>query len=358
MLYELWLRFHDQVEWLNILRYQTFRAMVAFLFTFALVLLVEPRFIDWLRRRGVKGQPIRTDGPKDHQSKSGTPTMGGFVMIFGVVVATLLLADLSNAYIWVTLLVMGGYGALGFLDDWRKITKQNTKGVSGRMKLAWQTGVAVLAGLLLIQNGHVTDLTFPFFKAAALPLGLLFIPFVALVTVGASNAVNLTDGLDGLAIGPVMTVAFAYAIFAYIAGNARLSGYLGVAYVPGAGELSIVLSAMMAGGLGFLWYNTFPAQVFMGDIGALALGGTLGVISVIVKQELLLVLAGGIFVVEALSVIIQVYSFKLTGRRVFRMAPIHHHYELKGWAEPKIIVRFWIISIVLALLSLTTLKIR
>ena len=358
MLYHLMLALRDEYSWLNVFRYQTFRAMMAFLFAFTFVLALEPVFIRKLRELGVKGQPIRDDGPQGHAGKKGTPTMGGLVMVAAVLLATLLFADLSIVYVWLTVAVLVLYGAIGFLDDWRKVRQQNSKGLTGRQKMVSQFAVALAAGAVLTSIGFSTDLHFPFMKNFEIPLGLLFIPFMALVVVGTSNAVNLTDGLDGLATGPVMTVAATYALFAYLAGNAVAAPYLGIPHVPGVGELSIVLSAVIAGGLGFLWYNTFPAQIFMGDIGALALGAVLGFAAVLTKQEIVLVLAGGIFVIEALSVIVQRYSFKLTGKRVFRMAPIHHHFELKGWAEPKIIVRFWIISIVLALLSLTTLKLR
>lgn len=356
MVYHLLYPLHETIGWFNVFRYQTFRAALAFFVAFLLVLLLQPIFIRKIRR--LKGQPIREEGPKEHASKQGTPTMGGLVIVGAVLVATLLFTDLLSPYIWYIMLVMLSYALLGFIDDWRKVTQQSTKGVSGKKKLAWQFGTAFLVGLLLYLNDFSTVLTFPFFKELTVDLGWGFIPFVMIVIVGSSNAVNLTDGLDGLAIGPVMTVAMAFGLFAYIAGHAEFSQYLGVVSVPKVGEISIILAALVAAGLGFLWYNTFPAQVFMGDIGALALGGVLGTAAVLVKHELLLVLAGGIFVVEALSVIIQVYSYKLTGKRVFRMAPIHHHFELKGWAEPKIIVRFWIISVVLALASLTTLKLR
>ncbi len=358
MLYHFLYSLHTTYSWLNVFRYITFRAMLAFLFTFAFVLIVQPWFIQKLKEIGLKGQPIREDGPKAHGVKQGTPTMGGAVIIVGVIASALLFCDLSNFYIWLTLAVLAGYAALGFTDDWRKITKQSSKGISGRTKLLWQGGIAAVAALVLLIIGFPTELTFPFLKDLTFDLGLLFIPFVILVVVGTSNAVNLTDGLDGLAIGPVMTVAATYALFAYLVGHVRISEYLQLTPIVGAGELSIVLSSVVAAGLGFLWYNTFPASVFMGDIGSLALGAVLGLVAVLVKQEILMVVAGGVFVVEALSVMIQVYSFKITGKRVFKMAPIHHHFELKGWAEPKIIVRFWIVSVVLALVSLTTLKLR
>lgn len=358
MLYQLLYSLKDELSWLNVFRYQTFRAMAAFLLAFFLVLFLQPMFIRKLRARGIAGQPIREEGPKDHYSKKGTPTMGGLVIIFAVVVATLLLTDLSNKFVWISLAILVGYACLGFIDDWRKITKQNSKGVSGPAKLFWQTIIAAGAASALVYFDFPTDLTVPFFKTVRLDLAYFFIPFVTVVLVGTSNAVNLTDGLDGLAIGSVMTVAMTYAVFAYLTGNVKISEYLQLTSISGAGEMAIILSAVFAAGLGFLWYNTFPAQVFMGDVGALALGGLLGFISVVVKQEVLLVLVGGVFVVEAVSVIIQRYYFKLTKKRFFKMAPIHHHFELLGWSEPKIIVRFWIISIVLALLSLTTLKLR
>ncbi|MDC0358192.1 phospho-N-acetylmuramoyl-pentapeptide-transferase [Oligoflexia bacterium] len=358
MLYHILYQQFGDYGWLNVFRYQTFRAMLAFLISFLFVLIFQPVFIRKLRSRGVKGQPIREEGPKEHDTKQGTPTMGGLVIVVAVAFSTLLLADLTNRYIWMTLAVMLAFAVLGFVDDWRKVSMQNTEGVSGKAKLAWQSGIAAVAALVLIYLGYSTELSFPFFKNFSLYLGCFFVPFVMLVVVGTSNAVNLTDGLDGLAIGPVMTVAATYAVFTYLAGHSKLAEYLSIHYVPGVGEVSIILSAIVAAGLGFLWYNTFPAQVFMGDIGALALGGVLGFIAVLVKHEIILIVAGGVFVIEALSVIIQVYSFKITGRRVFKMAPVHHHFELKGWAEPKIIVRFWIISIVLALMSLTTLKLR
>ena len=352
--------YHLLYSWfeINIFRYQTFRAACAFVFTFAFVLALQPLFIERLKKIGIKGQPIREEGPKDHFNKKGTPTMGGVVMIAGMFLSSLLFSDLSSQYVWMVLLVMVAYAGLGFLDDWKKVTKQDSGGVSGKVKLAWQFGVALLLGVFLYADGFPSGLTFPFFKDLFVQLGVFFIPFVMIVVVGCSNAVNLTDGLDGLAIGPIMTVAAAYAAFAYITGHAEFSAYLDIVGIPGVGELAIILSSLVAGGLGFLWYNTFPAQVFMGDVGALSLGGVLGAVAVLVKQEILLVIAGGVFVVEALSVIIQVYYFKATGKRIFRMAPIHHHFELKGWPEPKVIVRFWIISIVLAIVALTTLKIR
>jgi phospho-N-acetylmuramoyl-pentapeptide-transferase len=348
---------HEYHAIFNVFKYLTFRAALAFLITFIFVLVFQPIYIRKIRQFG--GQPIREDGPKEHFAKKGTPTMGGVVMIAGIVVAGLLLCDLSNLYVWLTLGVLLSYSVLGFFDDWKKITKQDTKGVSGKGKLFWQSLIAAVATGILVHSGFSTELYFPFFKEVKPELGYFFIAFAMVVLVGTSNAVNLTDGLDGLAIGPIMTVAATYGLFSYLTGHRELAEYLGIFYVQGVGEVCVLLAAIIAGGLGFLWYNTFPAQVFMGDIGALALGGTLGFVAVLVKQEIVLVVAGGIFVIEALSVIIQRYSYKLrNGKRVFRMAPIHHHFELLGWPEPKIIVRFWIISIVLALLTLTTLKLR
>lgn len=359
MLYHLLYSLHDSVSWLNVFKYQTFRAMLAFLFAFVFVLALQPVFIRWLQNRGVRGQPIRDDGPKAHEGKRGTPTMGGIVVVAAVLVSTLLLADLSNLKVWLTIVIMSGFAYLGFVDDWKKIEKQDSKGLSERGKLIAQFGLGAGAAVILQLMGVSTDLYVPFMKDVTIHLGVVgFILFSSFVLVATSNAVNFTDGLDGLAIGPVMTVACTYGIFAYLAGNAIYADYLGIHYESGAGEIAIILASMFAAGLGFLWYNTFPAQVFMGDTGSMALGGTLGFIAVLVKQELILVVAGGVFVMEAASVVIQRYYYKFTKRRVFRMAPIHHHFELAGWAEPKIIVRFWIISIVLAIVSLTSLKLR
>jgi phospho-N-acetylmuramoyl-pentapeptide-transferase len=349
----------DTVSWLNVFKYQTFRSMCAFMIAFVFVLAVQPFFIRWLQERGVKGQPIRDDGPKAHEGKRGTPTMGGMVVVAAVVLSTLLCADISNPKVWLTLVIMVGFAYLGFIDDWKKITKQDSKGLSERGKLLIQFALGAGAALTLVWMGFSTQLTVPFLKDVSLGLGTVgFLCFTAFVLVATSNAVNFTDGLDGLAIGPTMTVACTYAIFAYLAGNAIYAEYLGIHYESGAGELTIILSGIFAAGLGFLWYNTYPAQVFMGDTGSMAIGGTLGFIAVLVKQELILVVAGGVFVMEAASVVIQRYYYKATKKRVFRMAPIHHHFELAGWAEPKIIVRFWIISVVLAMISLTSLKLR
>ncbi len=359
MLYHLLYSLHQTFSWLNVFKYQTFRAMLAFLFAFFFVLIVQPIFIRWLRNRGVAGQPIRDDGPKAHEGKRGTPTMGGLVVVAAVLLATLLLADLTNLKVWLTLFVMCGFAYLGFIDDWKKIEKQNSKGLSERGKLVCQASIGAASAVALWMLGCSTDLHVPFLKDVVITLGVAaFVLFSAFVLTATSNAVNFTDGLDGLAIGPVMTVACTYGVFAYLSGNANHAEYLGIPFVQGAGEIAIILASMLAAGLGFLWYNTFPAQVFMGDTGSMALGGTLGFIAVLVKQELILVVAGGIFVIEGASVVIQRYYYKLTKKRVFRMAPIHHHFELLGWPEPKIIVRFWIISIVLAIVSLTSLKLR
>lgn len=359
MLYHILYSFKSSVSWLNVFKYQTFRSMLAFLLAFILVLIFEPIFIRYLKSRGVKGQPIRDDGPERHEVKEGTPTMGGVVPAFSAIFTTLMLADLTNYYVWLALAVMIAFGTLGFIDDWRKITQQNSKGLSERQKLFAQFGVAGAAAVILVIFGFSTELTIPYTKDFTYHLGIIpFILFAMVVVVGTCNAVNLTDGLDGLATGPVMTVAGTYAVFAYLGGHALLAQYLGIHHVPGVGELSILLMAIVASSLGFLWYNSFPAQIFMGDLGALSLGGVLGFVAVLVKQEIILVVAGGVFVVEALSVIIQRYYYKMTKKRIFRMAPVHHHFELLGLAEPKIIVRFWIISIILALIALTSLKIR
>lgn len=360
MLYHLLYSLSDQIGALNVFRYLTFRSMMAFLLALSLVLVFQPRFIRWFQNRRL-GQPIRDDGPQTHLAKQGTPTMGGLVVVCSIVLSTLLFADLSNIAVWIVVITTVLYAVLGFLDDYRKVTKKNTKGVSARGKFLSQCAIAasMLSLLLLVHPHFSTSLTIPFVKDAGIVLPWwLFIPFGTLVVVGCSNAVNLTDGLDGLVIGPVMTVAFAYGVFAYSSGNIKIAEYLQIPYVAGSGDLAIFCAAIVAGGLGFLWFNAFPAQVFMGDVGSLSLGGALGMLAVVTKQELLLVVAGGVFVVEALSVIAQVTSFKLTGKRVLKMAPIHHHYELKGLAEPKIIVRAWIISIVLALIAIATLKLR
>lgn len=359
MLYHLLLPLKEQFGILNVIRYLTFRSLLAFVLSLILVLIFQPKFIAWFRKRSLS-QPIRELGPESHQVKAGTPTMGGLVIVFAVLLSTLCFANLTNSYVWITCGITLAYGTLGFIDDFKKVRVKNSAGVRAKTKIVWQILFAAGFSWLLIalNDDFSTTLTIPFLKDANIDLGWLFVPFAVFVIVGCSNAVNLTDGLDGLVIGPIMTVAAAYGVFAYVAGNAKIASYLQIPYVSGAGDLAIFSAAIVAGGLGFLWYNSFPAQVFMGDVGALALGGALGMLAVIVKQELVLALAGGVFVAEALSVIAQVSSYKLFGRRVLRMAPLHHHYELKGLSEPKIIVRAWIISIVLALVALATLKLR
>jgi phospho-N-acetylmuramoyl-pentapeptide-transferase len=342
---------------LYVFRYITFRTIYATITALMISFLLGPWLIATLQRLQI-GQTIRKVGPESHFVKEGTPTMGGALILLAIILPTLLWADLTNIYIWVTLLVISGYGAVGFIDDYLKVVRKNSDGISARQKMFWQITIALVAMVLLYNNGLDTRLSFPFFKNVNPDLGMFYIPFAILVIVGASNAVNLTDGLDGLAIGPMIIASATFLLLAYLVGNAKLSGYLQITGIQGAGELAILCGAMVGAGLGFLWFNAYPAQVFMGDVGSLSLGGALGIIAVITKNEFVLVIVGGIFVIEALSVIVQVISFRYWGRRVFRMAPIHHHFELKGWAEPKIIVRFWIISIVLALIALSTLKLR
>jgi phospho-N-acetylmuramoyl-pentapeptide-transferase len=320
-------------------------------------LLGKP-LIDYLREFQI-GQMIRDDGPQTHLEKSGTPTMGGVLILFAMTFSCLLWARLDNIYVWVVLGVTLSYGAIGFLDDYLKILRQSHKGLSGKQKLGSQLVIGALVGFFLwMDPSFKTTLAVPFFKNVQPDLGFWYTVFAALVIAGASNAVNLTDGLDGLAIGPVMICGATYLFFAYIAGHLKLAQYLQVPYIPGSGELCVVCGAMLGAGMGFLWYNAYPAEVFMGDVGSLSLGGLLGAVSVVTKHEILLAIAGGVFVIEAVSVILQVASFKTTGKRIFNMAPIHHHFELKGWPEPKVIVRFWILSIVFALMAMSTLKLR
>jgi phospho-N-acetylmuramoyl-pentapeptide-transferase len=343
---------------LNVARYISFRAIVALLSALFISIFCAPWFIKKLRYKQI-GQVVRTDGPSSHFSKAGTPTMGGGLIVLAVIVPSLLWMDWNNHYLWCSLIIFLGYSLLGFADDYKKIKFKNSKGVPGKVKLAFQIGIALLAlGIHYYCSVESGVLYFPFFKNVHLNLGLLYIPFALFVIVGTSNAVNLTDGLDGLAIGPVMISAACLAILAYVSGNAVMAQYLQFPHISGTGELAIFAAAIVGAGMGFLWYNTYPAQVFMGDVGSLPLGGALASIAVFAKHEILLAIIGGVFVLEAVSVISQVASFKLTGRRIFRMAPIHHHFELKGWPEPKVIVRFWIISMVLALIGLLSLKIR
>lgn len=358
MLLHLLYPLHVHHKFFNVFQYITFRTLGASITAVLLCMLIGPAFIRLLQRKQM-GQAIREDGPKTHLSKKGTPTMGGGLIMLAVTISTLLWSDLGNKNVWVALLTTIAFAAIGFVDDYRKVIQKNPKGLSTRQKLLAQTVVALAAACVLYVMRDIPPvLKFPFFKEWSLDLGLMFIPFGIFVIVGASNAVNLTDGLDGLAVGPTITTAVTFLILAYCAGHMKIAEYLQIPYIPGSGELAVFLGTVAAACLGFLWFNTYPAQVFMGDIGSLALGAALGVTSVITKNEILLALCGGIFVLEALSVMAQVASFKLTGKRVFRMAPIHHHFELKGWAEPKVIVRFWIISILLALVTLSTLKLR
>ncbi len=354
--------FADQILILNLFRYITFRTGGAMITALAISFILGPILIEWLKKHQQGGQPIRDDGPESHiLTKAGTPTMGGFLILIALILSTALWADLRNGYIWAALGVTIGYGIIGFIDDYLKVTKRNHKGLSGKLKLSLQVIIALAAALWIMKltrDPLSTSLAIPFFKDVLLDLGWFFIPFAAFVMVGASNAVNLTDGLDGLAIGPVLIAAAVFGIITYLTGNTVFSNYLQVHYVPGAGELSIFLGALMGASLGFLWYNAPPAMVFMGDTGSLSLGGALGTVSVITKHELVLALVGGLFVLETVSVIVQVISYKLTGKRVFQMAPLHHHFEKKGWAEPTIVIRFWIIATILALAGLATLKLR
>ena len=358
MLYRVLYGLHEAFGPLNVFRYVTFRAVVGMLTALLLALFLGPRIIEALRRLRV-GQAIREDGPQSHHKKAGTPTMGGALILFALAVSTVAWADPASVGVWVVLGVTLGFGAVGFVDDYRKVIRRNSKGLSARLKF-WSLVVIATAGCLVLwaQPGFDTRLAIPFFKSLRPDLGIFYLPFAVFVIVGTSNAVNLTDGLDGLAIGPVITASLTYVIFAYVAGNSRISGYLQIPFVPGAGELAVFCAGMAGAALGFLWYNAYPAQVFMGDVGSLALGGALGTVAVVSKFEVVLAVVGGVFVAETLSVMLQVASFKTRRKRIFRMAPIHHHFELKGWAEPKIIVRFWIVSIILALLALTTLKLR
>ena len=359
MLYHLLYPLNTLFAGFNVFRYITFRTIGAAITAFLFFVLVAPAFIRFIRKLQI-GQVIRDDGPETHLKKEGIPTMGGLLILFTIINTTLLWANLGNRYVWIVLGVTIWFGTIGAIDDFRKVIGKNSKGLSARGKLFLQIFGAVLLGLILYSHpnfdGH---LSVPFFKTIRPDLGWFYVIFAILVVVGASNAVNLTDGLDGLAAGPIVISGGVYLIFSYLAGNVLLAEYLQIPFVPGSGELSVYCGALVGSSLGFLWYNAFPAQMFMGDVGSLAMGGTLGAIAIITKQEMLLAIVGGIFVMEALSVIIQVGFFKITGgRRVFLMAPFHHHFEKKGWAEPKVVVRFWIVSIILGLLALATLKLR
>ncbi|MBP0047528.1 phospho-N-acetylmuramoyl-pentapeptide-transferase [Marinobacterium sp. AK62] len=344
----------------GVFRYITLRGIMGILTALGLSLFLGPWLITRLKEKQI-GQAVRDDGPQSHLSKAGTPTMGGALILLSIAISTLLWSDLSSHYVWVTLIVTLIFGAVGWVDDWRKVVEKNPRGLPARWKYFWQSLGGIGAAIVLYMTAATpieTQLIVPFFKDVAIDLGLFFIVFTYFVIVGSSNAVNLTDGLDGLAIMPTVMVSAALAVFAYLSGHVQFANYLNIPYVAGSGELIIFCGAIVGAGLGFLWFNTYPAQVFMGDVGALSLGAALGVIAVIVRQELVLVIMGGVFVMETISVILQVASFKLTGRRIFRMAPIHHHFELKGWPEPRVIVRFWIITVVLVLIGLASLKIR
>ena len=362
MLYHLLYPLSEEISFFNLFRYITFRSGAAVVTALLVSFLLGPWLIDWLRMKQGKGQPIRSDGPQSHiLNKKGTPTMGGVLILLGVTVATLLWADLTNRYVWIVLFVTIGYGLIGFADDFLKVTRYNVRGVPGKLKLLLEAliaAIAVLAFQLVTKNPLGSSLTVPFFKDVLLDMGVFFIAVGIFVIVGASNAVNLTDGLDGLAIVPVMIASASFALIAYLVGNIVFANYLQIHFVAGTGELAIFCGAMVGAGLGFLWFNAPPAMVFMGDTGSLSIGGALGAVSVMTKHEIVLAIIGGLFVLETVSVIVQVASFKLTGKRVFRMAPLHHHYEQKGWAEPTVVIRFWIIAVILALAGLATLKLR
>jgi len=359
----LWLTqtLSEDIRAFNVFNYITLRAVLATLTALVISFIVGPSMIRKLTYYKI-GQSVRDDGPQAHLSKAGTPTMGGALVLVAVGVTTLLWADLTNRFVWVVLIVSIGFGVIGWIDDYRKVVHHNSKGLPARSKFFWQSVIGMAAAIYLAWSAEVpaeTELIVPFFKQVAYPLGLFgFVMLTYFVIVGTSNAVNLTDGLDGLAIMPTVMISSALAVFAYVAGHAVFSKYLGFPHIPGAGELTILCAALAGAGLAFLWFNAYPAEVFMGDVGALALGAALGTIAVIVRQEIVLMVMGGVFVVETLSVIIQVTSFKLTGKRVFRMAPLHHHYELKGWKENQVVVRFWIITMMLVLIGLSTLKLR
>ncbi|WP_310600986.1 phospho-N-acetylmuramoyl-pentapeptide-transferase [Desulfobulbus sp.] len=359
MFYNLLYPFHTELSWLNVFRYITFRSIGSAVTAFLLVVIIGPRLIAWLQQRQI-GQVIRDDGPETHFSKKGVPTMGGVLILFAMTASALLWTDLRSSLVWMLIGISLFFGAIGAADDIKKIRKNNSRGLTAREKLVLQIGGALAVGAFLLwTKGHDGVLNVPFFKTFHPDLNWWYLPFAVLVIVGASNAVNLTDGLDGLACGPIVITASTYLIFSYVAGNAVVASYLQIPFVSGAGEVTVYCGAIVGACLGFLWFNCYPAEIFMGDVGSLALGGTLGVVSVITKQEFLLVLVGGIFVMEAVSVILQVGYFKMTGgKRIFLMAPFHHHFEKKGWLEPKVVVRFWIVSIILGLMALATLKLR
>jgi len=351
----------EDIRAFNVFSYITLRTMLAALTALAISFLIGPFMIRKLTKYKI-GQSVRDDGPQTHLVKAGTPTMGGALILMSIIFTTLLWADLGNRYIWVVLLTTIGFGVIGWVDDYRKVVYRNPKGLSAGAKIFWQSLIAIAVAVYLARTAELpaqTDMIVPFFKEIAIPLGAVgFVILSYFVIVGTSNAVNLTDGLDGLAIMPTVMISGALAIFSYLAGHVVFANYLGIPYIPNAGELSVFCGAMAGAGLAFLWFNTYPAEVFMGDVGALALGAALGIITVIVRQEIVLVIMGGVFVVEALSVMLQVGSYKLRGKRIFRMAPLHHHFELKGWQENQVVVRFWIITIILVLIGLSTLKLR
>jgi phospho-N-acetylmuramoyl-pentapeptide-transferase len=369
MIYLLYLYFENVAQdypLLNLVQYQTVRVALAMATAMIVAVAMGSRFISWMRTKQGKGQPIRDDGPVSHLSKVGTPTMGGLMILAGIAAAVFLWGDLTNPYIWIVSLVTAAFAVLGFIDDYAKVTKQTSAGLTSKQKLFWQIIVAAVAGVLTVlwmtrsptSPGLETSIAFPFFKDVLLNIGWFYVAFAAFTIVGFSNAVNLTDGLDGLAIVPVMMASAAFGVIAYLAGNFIFSDYLGIHHVPGSGELAVFLAAIIGGGTGFLWYNAPPAKIFMGDTGSLALGGALGAVAVMTKHELVLGIIGGLFVLEAASVMIQVGYYKATKKRVFLMAPIHHHFEKMGWPESTVVIRFWIVSAMLALAGLATLKLR
>lgn len=362
MLYLFLLEFVDEYQIFNVFRYITFRSGLGLITALLFFFLWGERLINWLKSIQGDGQPIRLDGPQTHFSKKGTPTLGGVIILLSIIVSTLLWADIRNPYIWIILFVLVSFGILGFVDDYLKVTKKNTKGVSGKTKLFWQMLVSLIAAISIssfAKSNYGTLLAFPFFKNVLVDLGIFYFIFAIIVITGSSNAVNLTDGLDGLVIVPTMLVAACFALISYLVGNVIFSEYLQIHPVPNAGEIAVLCSVIVGAGLGFLWFNAQPAQVFMGDVGSLALGGAIGTISVITKHELVLAIIGGLFVIEAVSVIIQVGYFKATGgKRFFKMAPLHHHFEKLGWSENKVVVRFWIIAVIFAIAGLATLKLR
>ncbi len=344
----------------SVFQYLTLRTILGVITAFLISLLVGPKMIKWLSQYQI-GQTVRDDGPETHLVKAGTPTMGGALILVAIAIATLLWGDLENRYVWVVLLTTLAFGVIGWVDDYKKLVKKDPKGLVARWKYFWQSAVAIVVAVYLYQTATLpveTQLIIPFFKEVAISMGVFFIVFTYFVVVGTSNAVNLTDGLDGLAILPTVLVAGALALMAYLSGHIKFAEYLSIPYIAGVGEIAIFCGAICGSGLGFLWFNTYPAQVFMGDVGALALGAALGISAVLIRQEIVLFIMGGVFVMETVSVILQVGSYKLTGKRIFNMAPLHHHYELKGWPEPRVIVRFWIITVVLVLIGLATLKVR